>query len=389
MSRPATIRSASLPWTRRLLLAAAALLPAAAMAATPVPPPPELPAKGWILIDSHSGRVITSRNADERLEPASLTKLMTGYAVFHALQSGKMKLSDSVPISEHAWRAEGSRTFVEVGTRVPVETLIQGMIVQSGNDATIALAEAVAGTEPTFAALMNQYAARLGMTNSSFENAAGLPGARHYVSARDMATLARAVISEFPQYYHWYSQKEFAWGGITQGNRNGLLTRDPSVDGMKTGHTETAGYCLVSSAQRDGMRLISVVMGTASPKVREDASLALLNYGFNFFETKRALARGRALATPRIYGADGGEAALGLREDLYVTVPRGEYGNVRIAIEFKPGLQAPLKASDAVGKVSALLDGKIVAERTLYPVKDVAEGGFFRRAWDTVASWFA
>ncbi|MBP6514539.1 MAG: D-alanyl-D-alanine carboxypeptidase [Steroidobacteraceae bacterium] len=359
------------------------------MAATPVPPPPELPAKGWILIDSHSGRVITSRNADERLEPASLTKLMTGYAVFHALQSGKMKLSDSVPISEHAWRAEGSRTFVEVGTRVPVETLIQGMIVQSGNDATIALAEAVAGTEPTFAALMNQYAARLGMTNSSFENAAGLPGARHYVSARDMATLARAVISEFPQYYHWYSQKEFAWGGITQGNRNGLLTRDPSVDGMKTGHTETAGYCLVSSAQRDGMRLISVVMGTASPKVREDASLALLNYGFNFFETKRALARGRALATPRIYGADGGEAALGLREDLYVTVPRGEYGNVRIAIEFKPGLQAPLKASDAVGKVSALLDGKIVAERTLYPVKDVAEGGFFRRAWDTVASWFA
>lgn len=255
--------------------------------APPVPPPPSIASRTWILIDQASGQVITGHGADQSVEPASLTKLMTAYAVFHALRGGKLKLDTLVPISERAWRAEGSRTFLDLGTQVPVEVLLQGMIVQSGNDASIALAEAVAGTEPTFAALMNQYAERLGMTGSHFENATGLPGANHRVTVADMAKLARAVIREFPDYYRWYSQREFTWNGITQANRNGLLERDPSVDGVKTGMTDTAGYCLISSARRDGMRLVAVVMGTDSMKVREDASLALLNYGFNFYESRK------------------------------------------------------------------------------------------------------
>jgi D-alanyl-D-alanine carboxypeptidase (penicillin-binding protein 5/6) len=361
---------------------------AATAASTPIPPPPKLDARSWILIDEQSGRVITSHDADSRVEPASLTKLMTAYAVFHALQDGKLKLDTEVPISERAWRMEGSRTFLKVGSRVPVDVLLQGMIVQSGNDASVALAEAVAGSEDSFAALMNQYAARLGMTNSHFENAAGMPSANHFVTARDMSRLARAIIDEFPDYYHWYSQREFTWNDITQANRNGLLERDPSVDGMKTGHTEAAGYCLVSSAHRDGMRMIAVVMGTSGFKAREDASLALLNYGFNFFETRRLYPRGAELARPRIFGADGGEAAVGLRNDFYATVPRGRSGEIQLGVDLSPGLKAPLSATTPVGKLRATLDGKLVAIEDLYPLADVAEGGFFRRGWDTVMAWF-
>jgi D-alanyl-D-alanine carboxypeptidase (penicillin-binding protein 5/6) len=363
-------------------------LDAATAAPAPIPPPPRPDATSWILIDEQSGRVITSHDADARVEPASLTKLMTAYVVFHAIEEGKLRLDTEVPISERAWRAEGSRTFLQVGTRVPVEVLLQGMIVQSGNDASIALAEAVAGTEESFAALMNQYAARLGMTKSHFENAAGLPGADHLVSARDMAFLARAIIDEFPEYYRWYSQREFTWNSITQANRNGLLERDPSVDGMKTGHTEAAGYCLVSSAQRDGMRMIAVVMGTSGFKEREDASLALLNYGFSFFETRRIYPRGAELARPRIYGADGGEAAVGLNHEFYATVPRGRAAEIEISLDLQPGLVAPLPVASPVGKVRATLDGKLVAIQDLYPLADVAQGGFLRRAWDGVMARF-
>jgi len=361
---------------------------AATAASTPIPPPPKLDARSWILIDEQSGRVITSHDADSRVEPASLTKLMTAYAVFHALEEGKLKLDTEVPISERAWRMEGSRTFLKVGSRVPVEVLLQGMIVQSGNDASVALAEAVAGSEDSFAALMNQYAARLGMTNSHFENAAGMPSANHFVTARDMSKLARAIIEEFPEYYHWYSQRDFTWNNITQANRNGLLDRDPSVDGMKTGHTEAAGYCLVSSAHRDGMRMIAIVMGTSSFKAREDASLALLNYGFSFFETKRLYPRGAELARPRIFGAAGGEAAVGLRQEFYATVPRGRSGEIQLSVDLSPGLKAPLSAATPVGKLRATLDGKLVAIQDLYPLADVAEGGFLRRGWDTVMAWF-
>jgi D-alanyl-D-alanine carboxypeptidase (penicillin-binding protein 5/6) len=376
-----------MPILARCLTLIALLLPALATAA-PIPPPPRLEARSWILMDAQSGRVITSHDADERVDPASLTKIMTAYAVFHALDEGKLTLDTNLPVSERAWRAEGSRMFVEVGNRVRVEDLLKGMIVQSGNDASIVLAEGIGGTEESFAALMNAYGAKLGMKHSHFENSTGLPGEEHLVTARDMAILARAVIQEFPEYYRWYSQREFTWNNITQPNRNGLLDRDPSVDGMKTGHTDAAGYCLVSSAQRDGMRLIAVVMGTSGFKAREDASLALLSYGFNFFETRRIYPRGTELARPRVYGAEDGEAAVGLREEFYATVPRGRAADVTVSLDFRPRLQAPLAASDPVGRVRARLDGKLVAVQDLYPLEDVPEGGFVRRSWDALMSLF-
>jgi D-alanyl-D-alanine carboxypeptidase (penicillin-binding protein 5/6) len=370
------------------VLALIASVPPSFAAPTPVPPPPEPAARSWILIDEQSGRVITSHDADARVEPASLTKLMTAYAVFHAIEDGKLSLDTEVPISERAWRSEGSRTFLEVGTRATVETLLQGMIVQSGNDASIALAEAVAGTEPTFASIMNQYAVRLGMKNSHFLNSTGLPADGHLVTARDMALLARAIIDEFPDHYRWYSQREFTWNNITQGNRNGLLDQDPSVDGMKTGHTDAAGYCLVSSAHRDGMRLIAVVMGADSVKAREDASLALLNYGFSFFETRRLHPRGAELARPRVYLAEDGAAPVGLRQEFYATVPRGRADEIEVAVTTEPGLSAPLASTQPVGRVRATLDGRLVAVADLYPLAEVPEGGFVRRSWDTVMRWF-
>lgn len=357
--------------------------------APPVPPPPALEATSWILVDQASGQAIAGHDTKHAVEPASLTKLMTAYAVFHALRDGKLALGTLAPISERAWRAEGSRTFLDLGSRVPVEVLLQGMIVQSGNDASIALAEAVAGSEPTFAALMNQYAERLGMTGSHFENATGLPGPNHRVTVADIARLARAIIGEFPDYYRWYSQREFTWNGIRQGNRNGLLDRDPSVDGMKTGMTDAAGYCLVSSAQREGMRLISVVMGTRSMRAREDASLALLNYGFGFFESRRLQAAGVEMANQRIYRARGGHAAIGLAQDLVVTLPRGRADGVELQVELAPKVFAPLSVSDRLGVVRAMLDGKVIAEAALHPLADVPLGGFFRRLWDTILSWFA
>jgi D-alanyl-D-alanine carboxypeptidase (penicillin-binding protein 5/6) len=355
----------------------------------PVPPPPSLPASAWILVDQATGRLLAGKDVGVRVEPASLTKLMTAYAVFQALRDRKFALDTEVPISERAWRAEGSRTFVNVGSRVPVEVLIQGMIVQSGNDATIALAEAVAGTEETFAALMNQYGERLGMKDSHFENSTGLPGADHRMTVADIARLTRAIIREFPDHYRWYSQREFTWNGITQPNRNGLLARDPSVDGVKTGMTDAAGYCLVSSAERDGMRLIAVVMGTSDMKAREDASLALLNYGFSFFETRVLQPAGKEMAVQRVYKARGGRAAVGVTSDFKVTLPRGQADRVELKLELAPKVFAPLTVADQVGVARALVDGKVVAEAPLHPLAAVPRGNIFRRIWDTILSWFA
>ena len=379
-----------MPQTARLFVHfVLSLLPLASLAAPPpVPAPPTFDARAWILMDAQSGRVITSHDADTPHEPASITKLMTGYAVFHAIKAGKLSLDSEVPISERAWRAEGSRTFLDVNTRVPVDVLLQGMIVQSGNDATIALAEAVGGSEEAFAGLMNEYARRLGMQNSNFENSTGLPGPSHRASARDMALLGRAMVREFPEEYRRYSQREFTWNGITQQNRNGLLARNPAVDGMKTGHTESAGYCLVSSAQRDGMRMIAVVLGTSSVRAREDASMALLNYGLNFFETRRVHPNGAELAVPRILRARGGKAAVGITDELYVTVPRGRGDDVLVTVEVEPKLRAPIAASQPVGRVNVTLDSELVATQPLYPLADVEEGGFFRRLWDTIVGWF-
>jgi D-alanyl-D-alanine carboxypeptidase (penicillin-binding protein 5/6) len=355
----------------------------------PVPPPPELKARSFIVMDHESGRVLAALNPDEKQEPASLTKLMTAYAVFKALREGRIKLDDMVTISEHAWKQEGSRMFVEVGKQVSVQDLIQGMIVQSGNDATVALAEKVGGTEPTFVQMMNTYAKQLGMTGTNFTNSAGMPDPQHYMTARDGAILASAMIREFPEYYKWYSQKEFTFNGITQQNRNGLLWRDPTVDGVKTGHTETAGYCLITSAKRDGMRLVSAVMGTDSMRAREDASAALLNYGFNFYETKRIYAAGQPLTTVRVWKGKQPEVGLTLQRDLYVTSQRGKNSSVQAEFELPETMVAPLSASQALGKAKIVVDGATVASYDLYPTQDVAEGGFFKRLWDSMRLWIA
>jgi D-alanyl-D-alanine carboxypeptidase (penicillin-binding protein 5/6) len=312
---------------------------------------------------------------------------MTAYVVFHALQDGKLRLDQEVPISEHAWKAEGSRTFLNVGTRVRVDTLIQGMIIQSGNDATIALAEAVAGSEQTFAALMNQYAQRIGLSGSHWMNAPGLPDPQHYTTARDIATLSAALIREFPQYYKWYSQRSFTYNNIAQQNRNGLLERDPTVDGIKTGHTDAAGYCLAASALRDGMRLVSVVMGTASPKAREDASATLLGYGFNFYETKRLYTAGKALATVPVYKVSDPVTVV-LRNDVYATAARGELNGVHSSLALTPRLIAPISATTPIGRLKVMLGDTVISDTPVYPSAAVEPGNIFRRAIDAVRLWF-
>jgi D-alanyl-D-alanine carboxypeptidase (penicillin-binding protein 5/6) len=359
-------------------------------AAVPIPKAPDVNAKAYILVDHFSGRVLAQDHADDREEPASLTKLMTSYAVFKALKENRLKLTDPVTISEHAWRSEGSRTFVQVGSTVPAEVLIKGMIVQSGNDATIALAEKIGGTEAAFAQLMNEYAKRLGMKATNFVNSDGLPAADHYTTARDMTILANALIAEFPDYYQWYSLREFTWNNITQHNRNGLLLRDPTVDGMKTGHTDSAGYCLVTSAKRDGMRLVSVVMGSASIKAREDASAALLNYGYTFYETAKVKSAGEVLLKPRVYKSADEYVTLAVPRDIVLTVGRGQIASLKSTAHlFKEPLIAPLAANQAIGELT-ISDpaGDVVSRVPLMPGKAVPEAGLWTRATDSVRLWF-
>jgi D-alanyl-D-alanine carboxypeptidase (penicillin-binding protein 5/6) len=378
--------TAALAWVA--LAFAAATGPA--QAAGPIPKPPEVNARSYLLVDHFSGRVLAQEHADERAEPASLTKLMTAYLVFLALAQDRLKLTDMVTISEHAWRAEGSRTFVQVGTQIPVDILVKGMIVQSGNDASIALAERVGGTEAAFVQMMNEYARRLGMKSSNFENSDGLPSARQYTTARDMATLANALIREFPQYYPLFSLREFMWNNIRQGNRNGLLGKDPSVDGLKTGHTDSAGYCLATSANRNAMRLVSVVMGAPSIRAREDASAALLNYGYTFFETIRVKAARETVLKPRVYKSAGEFASIGVPYDLYATVGRGQGAAVRTSARLSgEPLIAPLAAGKPVGELTvADVSGEVIARAPLTPLAPVPQGGLWTRAVDSVALWF-
>jgi serine-type D-Ala-D-Ala carboxypeptidase (penicillin-binding protein 5/6) len=363
---------------------------AAATAAAPIPKAPDVNARAYILVDHFSGRVLAEDKADEREEPASLTKLMTCYAVFKALKENRLKLTDPITISEHAWRSEGSRTFVQVGSTVPAEVLIKGMIVQSGNDATIALAERIGGTEAAFAQLMNEYAKRLGMKSTNFVNSDGLPAPDHYTTARDMSILANALISEFPDYYQWYSLREYTWNNITQHNRNGLLLRDPTVDGMKTGHTDSAGFCLVTSAKRDGMRLISVVMGSSSIKAREDASAALLNYGYTFYETAKVKSAGEVLLKPRVYKSSEQYVTLAVPHDIVLTVGRGQIVNLKSTPHvFKEPLIAPLAANQPIGELTITdLSGEVVSRVPLTPGKAVPEAGLWTRATDSVRLWF-
>lgn len=361
-----------------LLLACAS----ASAAPTNVPGAPPIAARGYILQDFQSGAVLAALNADQRMEPASLTKLMAAYLVFDELRAGKIKLSDRVTISETAWRMEGSRTFAQVGTQVSVEDLLKGMIVQSGNDATVALAEHVAGTETVFATLMNQRAQQLGMTNSHFVNSAGMPDPQHYTSPRDLATLTRALIHEFPQYYKYYSMREFMFNGITQPNRNLLLGRDPTVDGVKTGHTESAGFCLVSSALRNGMRLVAVVLGTSSENARASESQTLLNYGFRFYETHRIYTANKPLTTVRVWKGETENLALGLNKDLYLTIPRGQYKSLVASMSVSPQIIAPVARGQSYGTVRVALGGKEIAKQPLLALQAVQEGGIWRRFVD-------
>jgi D-alanyl-D-alanine carboxypeptidase (penicillin-binding protein 5/6) len=346
--------------------------------------------RSWILVDHFSGRILAQQRADERSEPASLTKLMTAYVVFAALADGRLKPTDMATISEHAWHAEGSRTFVQVGTRVPVDILLKGMIVQSGNDATIALAEQVGGTEAAFAHMMNEYAHRLGLTSTHYVNSDGLPSPEHYTTARDVATLANALIRDFPQYYPLFSLREFMWNNIRQGNRNGLLGKDPSVDGLKTGHTESAGFCLATSASRNGMRLVSIVMGAPSVKAREEASAALLGYGYTFYETVRLKSANETVLKPHIYKAASEFATIGVPHDVYATVARGQVATVKTRAQLsREPLIAPLTAGQNVGELT-VADGRgeVIERVPLVALSAVPQGGLWTRAWDSVSLMF-
>jgi D-alanyl-D-alanine carboxypeptidase (penicillin-binding protein 5/6) len=356
-------------------------------AAVPIPKPPAIDARSYALVDFQSGRVLAEYKADVQSEPASITKLMTGYGVFRALREKRLSLNDSVTISEHAWKAEGSRTFAQVGTQIPVDTLIKGMIVQSGNDATIALAEKLGGTEDGFVQMMNSYAAELGLKNSHFENSWGGPGPTHYMSAHDIATLSRVLVRDYPEDYKLYSLREFEWNGIKQQNRNGLLARDSSVDGIKTGHTESAGYCLASSAKRGGMRLIAVVLGTQSFKAREDASMALLNYGFTFFETVKAKAASDVVLKPEVYKGEEDRVTLVPARDIWVTVGRGSAAQLKTTATVKEPLIAPIKAGQALGELT-VSDGKeVIARVQLVAQAAVPEGGWWTRTVDGISLW--
>ncbi len=366
----------------------AAASPAAASAAALPSLPAAVPARQYILIDQANGRTLAAQDADVRAEPASITKLMTAMVVFRQIAAGRLRLDEPVTISERAWRAEGSRTFVEVGKQVPVEVLLKGMIVQSGNDAAMALAEKVAGTEAAFADLMNAEAARLGMKNSNFTNATGLPDPGLYSSARDIALLSQALIREFPSYYQWYSLREFEWDGIRQPNRNGLLARDAGVDGIKTGHTSSAGYCLASSAERSGTRFVAVVLGAVSPRVREDASLALLEHGFRHFQTVRLRKSDEVILRPRVYKGAVDRLAVVPAFEVAVTTLRGQTGALRTVPVLAGTLIAPITAGQRVGELQVQENDQIVARVPLVAQGAIAQGGLWARIRDTVLLWF-
>ncbi|MDA0681382.1 MAG: D-alanyl-D-alanine carboxypeptidase [Proteobacteria bacterium] len=353
-----------------------------------MPQPPIIGAKSYLLIDGNTGAELASLKADERLAPASLTKLMTAYAVFRALREEQIALTDQVTVSEKAWRTQGSRMFIEVGKQVSVEELLLGMIVQSGNDASVALAEHTAGTEEVFAQLMNQYAAEIGMTASNFRNSTGLPEDEHYSSARDLAKLARAIVKEFPDYYAWYSVRSYKYNDIDQPNRNSLLWRDESVDGMKTGFTDDAGYCLVSSAKRDGMRIISVVLGTSSEKSRIDGSQALLNYGFRFFETRLLYRAGEPVTQARIWKAEKELTPIGLPDDLYVTIPRGSFDNVESVLNMPATLMGPVAEGQPLAELLVSLNGSELINAPLRALEANPDGSFWQRTRDGVKLWF-
>ena len=353
-----------------------------------IPQSPNLAAKSWILIDAQSGHVVVENNPDEMLPPASLTKMMTSYIAAEQIETGNIALTDDVLISKKAWRKGGSKMYIREGTRVQLEDLLKGVIIQSGNDASIAVSEHVAGSEDAFADLMNQTASTLGMNNSHFMNATGWPADNHYTTASDLSKLARAIIYDHPEHYSIYAEKEFTYNDIRQPNRNKLLWRDNSVDGLKTGHTNAAGYCLVASAKRNGMRLISVVMGTKSIEARAAESQKLLTYGFRFFETVKSYSAQEALVSPSLWMGDADTVNLGTVEDIWLTIPRGAEKDIKAELDFPSEIRAPLSAGQEVGSIKLLLDGKVIHESPLASLESVEEAGFITRIWHMILLFF-
>ncbi|HVC00801.1 MAG TPA: D-alanyl-D-alanine carboxypeptidase family protein [Steroidobacteraceae bacterium] len=350
----------------------------------PIKSLPNIDATAYSLVDFDTGKVLAAKNSVQELPMASLTQLMTAYVVFEELAAGKLKLDEPVTISEHAWRQGGSRTFVQVGSRVPVRSLLLGMIVQSGNDATVALAERVAGTEKAFVRLMNATAKRLGLADTHYMDSTGLPVPGHFTTARDLSLLTIALIRDFPQYYHWFSVKQFEYNRIMQRNSNGLLVNDPGVDGLKTGHTDAAGYCVVASAKRNGMRLVSVVLGGETFSGRVTSSAALLNYGFTFYATRLLARADTPLATATVWKAQSPSVGVGIARDLYVTVPRSGIASLETSVTLQPRLMAPLSPNSTVGRLVVTDQGKEVATVPLYPLTADAAGGWWQNLVDTV-----
>jgi D-alanyl-D-alanine carboxypeptidase (penicillin-binding protein 5/6) len=372
-----------------LLVALTLVISASAWAATkPIPNPPTLNADSFYLVDFDSGQVLAEKEADKRVEPASITKLMTAYLVDKAIADGDVSLDEMVTISEKAWRMKGSKMFVEVGKQVSVEDLMKGLIIQSGNDATVALAEHIAGSESAFAGYMNHQAQLLGMTNSNFVNSTGWPHADHYSTARDIATLTRAMIREFPESYRLYREREFTFNEIRQYNRNRLLWKDDTVDGVKTGHTEAAGFCLVSSALRGDMRLISVVLGAKSDKARTQSSQALLNYGFRFFETHRLYRANEVLKTARIWYGEQEQITMGVSRDIFITIPRGRYRDLDASMDIDSEISAPVVRGAQLGRISITLDGEAIVSEDIVATQTIDEGSLFVKAMDSIKLMF-
>ena len=368
-------------------------VPRPTVPAAPVPPPPDVDGQSWVLMDYATGQILASKNPDARRAPASLTKVMTDYVVSAEIANGRVHTNDMITISEHAWRGggagtDGSTSFLKLGSQVPLEDLLKGMIVQSGNDAAIALAEHTAGSEDAFANLMNAYAKQLGMTDTHFSNASGYPVDNHYSSARDIAILSRALIRDFPTDYAISAIKDYEWNGIKQQNRNELLWRDPAVDGIKTGHTAEAGYCLAASAKHGDERMIAVVMGASTNKARADSAMALLSYGFRFYETHKLYEAGKALATPRLWKGEANKLPIGVASDVLVTVKTGEYDQLKATMDVPATLIAPFKKGQQIGTLRVSLDGKPIQSAPLIALADAPQGGFFSRLWDTILLWF-
>jgi len=353
-----------------------------------VPAPPKIKASSYLVMDFESGKLLVEENSEQRLPPASLTKMMTVYVVSSELANGKISLEDEVLVSEKAWRTQGSRMFIEVGKTVKLDDLLHGVIIQSGNDASVALAEYISGTEEVFADLMNKYAERLSMRNTHFANSTGLPDENHYTSAGDLAKLARALIQDYPAEYELHKVKEFTFNKIKQHNRNKLLWRDRNVDGIKTGHTEEAGYCLVASALKDGMRLISVVMGADGVNARATATQALLNYGYRFFETHKLYSAGELITSVKVWKGNVDVLNLGVEKDIYITIPRGQYDKLEPVVELDKQVLAPVAEGEKKGMLNVMLTNESIVTIPLLALEAVSEGNIVNRLKDEIRLLF-